>query len=96
LKVSVPAGVQVSDGVGLGLGDPGVGEGVGDGECDGEGDGEGDGDGDGEGDGEGAAARRPAADSGWFRLGAAAINTDRMPSHEIPTVTAVATAQAAR
>ena len=63
---------------------------------------DGDGGGDGDGDADvgaaagvvGAIPRNSAADSGAVRVGAAAINTDRMPSHAIPTVTAVATAHA--
>jgi len=44
----------------------------------------------------GVTARSSAAESGWVRVGAAAISTDRMPNQAIPTVTAVATAQAIR
>ena len=60
--------------------------------------------GEGDGDGEadvgtaagvvGATPRSSAADSGVVRVGAAAINTDRMPNQATPTVTVVATAQA--
>jgi hypothetical protein len=77
----------------------------GDGRSDGlaDGDDEGDGDGVGDGVGEGSAAalvgatsRSSAADKGRVRLGAAATSTERIPSEDRPTVTAVATTQATR
>ena len=75
------------DGGGVGLG---VGLGVG------EGDGDGDADVGTAAGVVGATPRSSAADSGVVRVGAAAINTDRMPNQATPTVTVVATAQAKR
>jgi hypothetical protein len=91
-----PAGVHVSVAAGVRLG-LGAADGVGEGTAEGDGDGEGDGVGDSLGDGgavDGASARNSAADSGDVRAGDAAINTDRMPSQEILTVIAVASAHA--
>ena len=47
-------------------------------------------------DGVGAILRRSAAESGVVRLGAAAKSTERMPSQEAPTVTAVTTLHTTR
>jgi hypothetical protein len=85
-------GVHESLGEAVGFDGGGVGLGVGLGL--GEGDGDGDADVGTAAGVVGATPRSSAAESGVVRVGAAAINTDRMPNQATPTVTVVATAHA--